>query len=148
MTTENQAVNKDALVGGLTLTDVARECYIIDTVVDAYGSGAVGPGTIPDPNAFDQAPQDRREIIIAGVRKVLDTPNLTPEQAHTHWLELMKAKGWTRGPKTDVGRKQHALLVPYNELSQADQIKSVFFIATVRGLMGGKTGGGSLRTER
>jgi hypothetical protein len=144
MTTENQAVN---LVGGLTLTDVARECYVIDTVVEAYGNaagGGIGPSTIPNPAAFDQAPTDRREIIIAGVRKVLDTPTLTPEQAHTHWLELMKAKGWTRAPRTDVGRKQHALLVPYNELAPADQIKSVFFIATVRGLMGGKT---ALRTE-
>ena len=149
MTTENQALN---LVGNLTVTDLARGCYTTDTAYDRAVAGRIGEGI--DPGAFDRAPQAQRDLIIANVRKVLETPTITPAQIHANWLELMKAQGWTRGATTNVDRKQHALLVPYTELTPADQIKSVLFIANVRGFMepvGGKdgkaVGQSGLRTE-
>jgi hypothetical protein len=146
MTTENRALN---LVGNLTIADVGRLCYNVDTV---YGNAiAGGIETTSQGTAWDRTTPERREMVLASVRKILDTPTITPAQLHDDWIDRMKAQGWTRGATTNVPRKQHALLVPYPELAPGDQVKARLFITIVNSLMPSPVGDaskpGGLRTE-
>lgn len=43
------------------------------------------------------------------------------EAAHDVWMEGKLRDGWAYSATTDKGRKLHACLIPYRELSEADK---------------------------
>jgi hypothetical protein len=128
--------NDPNLIGNLSVADVGRMCYAIDTALNPVDATVAAGGTAPAGlGLFDQLPTDRRDIILAGVNDVLTNPTITPEQLHSNWIARRKAQGWTRGGTTHVGRKEHARLVPYGELPIRDQVHARVFIAIVRSVM-------------
>jgi len=43
------------------------------------------------------------------------------EAAHEVWMDGKLRDGWVYAPQTDKPLKQHACLIPYRELSEADK---------------------------
>lgn len=53
------------------------------------------------------------------------------EAAHEVWMEGKIRDGWTFAPITDKVAKQHACLIPYSGLSEADKDSNVLVLACV-----------------
>jgi hypothetical protein len=75
-----------------------------------------------------------KESVRAGVRRVLMTPNILPEDMHEAWIKYRTAQGWTQGPVKNEKTKEHPNLVPYEELPDTEKSKDVIFIAIVESL--------------
>jgi hypothetical protein len=43
---------------------------------------------------------------------------------HEHWVEQLRSQGWTYGEQRAVNRKRHNLLVPWEQLSEADRSRN------------------------
>ena len=59
---------------------------------------------------------DQLESLIAGVKFMLDNPNITPEQSHSNWMKMKVSQGWVYGKVKDFEKKTHPNLIPYKEL--------------------------------
>ena len=65
----------------------------------------------------------------------IDTSGVTPPEqlhdligvlarsAHDQWVRQRRAEGWTHGPRPDDGRKEHPLLVPYDQLPEIERAR-------------------------
>lgn len=87
----------------------------------------------PSPE-WDDAPDYQRQQAIAGVRAVLDAPDLTAERSHELWCERMRAAGWTYGERKDPDAKTHPTLLEWSALPAEQQYKDRLFIGVVRAL--------------
>lgn len=76
---------------------------------------------------WEEASEDIKEGARGGILKVLANPNITPEDLHNDWAQNKLADGWVYGPEKDESRKTHPNLVPYEDLSQIDQLKDQTF---------------------
>lgn len=65
---------------------------------------------------WGDAPGWQRASAIAGVRAILASPWLSPEESHANWMRTKAADGWEYGPVKDVEEKAHPCMVPYGEL--------------------------------
>lgn len=79
--------------------------------------------------------EHQREVVIKGVVAVMENPDMTPQQCHEQWVRDKLEAGWTWGEVKDEARKEHPLLVSYDELSSFDKLKDVVFSDTVKMLM-------------
>lgn len=68
----------------------------------------------------------------AGVKMLLENPDLTPEEIHAAWLEYKKSEGWICGPEKDAAAKTHPCLLPWGELPEVEQKKDYIFASVVR----------------
>lgn len=79
-----------------------------------------------------------RRSAVEGVRGVLN--GASAEESHEGWTRFKVEHGWTLGPVKDEEKKEHPLLVPYDELPEAQRLKDSLFGAIVR-VLGGKGSG-------
>lgn len=70
--------------------------------------------------------------LVSGVEGILN--GNTPRQSHEAWMQFKLEHGWVLGPLKDEEKKEHPLLVPYDELPAAQQIKDALFSAVVHAL--------------
>lgn len=75
---------------------------------------------------------ETRANAIDGVHGVL--AGNTPEQSHENWCQFKWENGWKLGPVKDETKKEHPLLVPYDELPESQQVKDHLFVAIVNTL--------------
>jgi hypothetical protein len=80
--------------------------------------------------------ESSRESLIAGIERVLERPDETPEENHQAWMEYRAAEGWVYGPFKDEARKTHPCMVPYDQLDRLDKSKDAIFLAVVRTFFG------------
>lgn len=81
---------------------------------------------------WDEAPVILKDSIRQGVRDiVLDPHNYTPERSHNRWMSYKLREGWRYGPVKDVEAKTHPNLLPYEELSEEEQLKDMLFGSVV-----------------
>jgi len=92
---------------------------------------SLGDNSIP---AWDDAPEQQRNSIIAGVEMHLANPDATPEQSHESWLAQKLADGWIYGEVKDPELKQHPCVLPYDELPPEQKAKDYLFRAVVHAL--------------
>lgn len=59
------------------------------------------------------------------------TTELSPEESHAAWTKFKFDHGWTLGPVKDQAKKEHPLLLPYDQLPVSQQIKDHLFVAIV-----------------
>ena len=112
---------------------IARVCHEANRALQI----AQDDPTIPVAPTWDECGDEMRESARAGVLGVLE--GNTPEQSHDQWVRFKVTHGWTLGPVKDEEKKQHPLLVPYDELPESQRIKDELFVAIVRALTGTST---------
>lgn len=88
--------------------------------------------TIPVSDRWLHIGAEAQSSLREGVRGVLG--GNTPEQSHQSWTDFKVENGWTLGPVKDEDKKEHPLLVPYDELPESQQVKDALFVAIVNAL--------------
>lgn len=88
--------------------------------------------TIPVSVSWDELDQETKDSAIDGILTVLN--GATPEESHENWVQFKISHGWTLGPVKDEQKKEHPLLVPYDELPESQKIKDDLFVAIVNAL--------------
>lgn len=83
-------------------------------------------------DGWDQIPEAERTGKITGVQKLLETPEMTPEQMHEAWLASKTEAGWTFADTLNAKKKQHPCMRPFAELAPEQRIKDSIFCATVK----------------
>ena len=112
-------MNRDA-----KLTVVARAVH---EAIRAYQS-AMGDAEIPPWEASGWMQRSTREA----VEFALSDP--TPGAQHDAWAESKRRDGWRYGPIADDARKTHPSVVPFQQLSKAEQRKDALVIAIVQAM--------------
>lgn len=80
---------------------------------------------------WDEAPEDMKESVRAGVNKHLNNPGMTAEESHNAWVAFKKSQGWKWGPEKDNTAKTHPCLVPFCDLNIAQRFKDYLFASVV-----------------
>jgi hypothetical protein len=91
---------------------------------------AVNNLLIPPPWA--ELSEEIQTSIRAGVVTVMLNPELTPQELHGNWANWRRERGWNYGPVKDEALKTHPNMVPWVDLPDAEQVKDVNFMQTVR----------------
>ena len=114
---------------------IARTAHEVNR---AYCLGLGDDSHVP----WDDTPQWKKEIVIAGVKAVMDgaaTNKLggavDPRVQHEHWMEHMAREGWMYGPVKDRVARTHPCMVPYSELPPEHRAKDKLFSAVVEGML-------------
>lgn len=81
-----------------------------------------------------EAPEWQRASAFEGVRKIALGEITRPEQSHESWMAHKLADGWTWGPTKDPAKKEHDLLVPYDQLPPLQREKDALFFAIASAL--------------
>lgn len=85
---------------------------------------------------WEDAPDWQKESCIAGVKAIVDNPEITPAEQHKIWMRHKVAEGWKFGSLKDVEKKEHPYLVEYYKLLPEQRAKDAIFGAVVRGILG------------
>lgn len=88
--------------------------------------------TIPISGTWEHLDAETRQSAIDGVEFALK--GATPEESHENWCRFKREHGWTIGPVKDEAKKEHPLLVPYEQLPESQKIKDSLFTSIVRAL--------------
>lgn len=87
-------------------------------------------GDLSQPS-WDDAPEWQRYSAVLGVKNIEDHPLTTPVDSHESWLKQKVEDGWVFGTVKDPAAKTHPCMVPYEELTTAQQAKDRLFITAV-----------------
>lgn len=85
--------------------------------------------TIPVSVGWDELDDETKDSAIDGVIGVLE--GNTPEESHDNWTKFKIENGWTYGPVKDEVKKEHPLLIPYEDLPESQKIKDDLFVNIV-----------------
>lgn len=94
---------------------------------------ALGDASQP---TWADAPEWQRESIRKGVLLHIANPDASPGASHASWLQEKLDTGWEFGPVKNPDIKQHPCIVPFEQLSQAQQGKDYIFRAVVHVMAG------------
>jgi pyruvate-formate lyase len=81
---------------------------------------------------WNECPEWQKHAAIANVKFVLETDNVTDEMLHDFWMKDKLEHGWKLGDVKDTELKIHPCLVPFEEISEYQQMKDRLFINTVQ----------------
>lgn len=85
--------------------------------------------------AWSAAPAWMKQPVRSGVRVVLESWRVTPEQLHERWVAHKQRDGWKFGPVKDADKKTHPCMVGYDELPDEQRVKDSIFGAVVRSVL-------------
>lgn len=68
---------------------------------------------------YKPEPIDTQDVVVS--KDILDLAEKLAENTHEVWAVGKLADGWKYGDKLDKENKTHPLLVPYDQLSEADK---------------------------
>lgn len=66
-----------------------------------------------------------------GTIRVLEG-NTSVGDTHQEWMNDKLRDGWKFGPLKNPSKKEHPMLIPFNQLPLSEQAKDLLFIATVQ----------------
>lgn len=89
---------------------------------------------------WDDAAQELRDSVTAGVIAINENPDISPEELHERWFNLKAEEGWTHGVKKDEVAKTHPCFLPYDALTDEQRFKDTLFGAVVRAVLFGVSG--------
>jgi len=106
------------------LTLVAR---VVHETIRAY-QAALGEAVSPPWEESGWMQASSREAVEFAMK------NPTPGAQHEAWVQSKQRGGWTYGAVKDESKKTHPSLVPFDQLSEAEQKKDALVIAVVQAL--------------
>lgn len=109
----------------MTAEAIAHVCHEANRAVQIEQADP----TIPVSPLWEDLDQETRESAIDGVQNVL--AGASPRESHENWMQFKLDRGWKLGPVKDEEKKEHPLLVPYDELPDEQRMKDALFIAIV-----------------
>lgn len=112
---------------GVNVLDIERAAKQAHEAIRAYCI-SIGDNSQLE---WDKAPAWLQGSAIAGVRFILEHPNVKPGQQHEAWMKHKQQEGWVYGSVKDETRKTHPCLVPYEQLPEAQRRKDAIFIDAV-----------------
>lgn len=112
----------------ITKEDVARVAHTVNRAYcQAWGDNSQLP--------WDLLPEQIRKSVMSGVRMCAENPHASPQEFHEAWMLYKLQEGWTFGVVKDAQKKEHPLLVPFDQLSKEQQAKDFIFLAVVSALI-------------
>jgi hypothetical protein len=126
----------------MTVEGIAQVCHAANRALQQLQ----GDPTIPVSPKWDKLDDETKASAVEGVRNIITGKVQTPEQSHVEWCNFKRAHGWVLGPVKDEAKKEHPLLIPYEQLPEDQRVKDSLFFAVVRAL-GGNINIGSLINE-
>lgn len=108
--------------------EIARVCHEANRAVQTIQASPLIAISPP----WDELDFETRQSAISGVVNALK--GATPEESHENWCRFKREHGWVRGPVKDLERREHPLLVPYDELPESQKLKDKLFLAVVEAL--------------
>jgi len=106
-------------------------CAVAAHRVNAAFCAALGDHSQPDWEDLDAG---RKDVTRAGVKQVLDKPEIGPAQLHLSWCQSLRKKGWRYGRVKDADAKTHPCLVDYEDLPRHQRLKDQLFRIAVLGV--------------
>ena len=91
-------------------------------------AAAVNAPVIPEPWP-DREPAFREQFAQVIAMMCSDERKSSPEELHDDWVKAYEAMGWKYGPVRDREAKTHPDMVPFDQLTYAEQIKDAVFVA-------------------
>lgn len=110
--------------------DIASVCHEANRALQVIQADP----TIPVSAHWDDLDEQTRESAASGVAGI--KAGNTPEESHEGWCKFKVEHGWVHGPVKDEVKQTHPLLVPYDQLPAAQQMKDHLFSAIVHALSG------------
>jgi len=108
----------------MKIEDVAKVCHEANRALcESFGDFSQKP--------WEDSPDWQKESAVAGIRALIEKPDMTPSELHDKWCLHKISQGWTFGPIKDAERKTHPCLVSYGELPKNEQAKDKIFRAIV-----------------
>jgi hypothetical protein len=108
--------------------DIARVCHEANRALQQIQADP----TIPVSPEWSDLDEETQHSAFDGVHFMLD--GHTPRESHENWCRFKVLHGWVVGPVKDEARKEHPLLVDYDELPESQKIKDALFGAIVGAL--------------
>jgi hypothetical protein len=100
--------------------DIAKVAY------NAQRKYCISVGITSEPEWKDLG-DVRTSSICNGVRTIVENPELSDEQLHENWMLNRYHEGWKYGEAKDEEKKEHPMLVPYNDLPETEKRKKTIF---------------------
>lgn len=115
----------------VTVLEAARTAHNVNKVICEF---------FEDNSQVDwyDAPQEIKDIAMAGVQAILDNPEITSEDLHNKWMGFKKSQGYVFGEVKDDVQKTHPCMVAYKDLPKEQQLKDKVFRTVVLSLVGDK----------
>lgn len=108
--------------------EIARVCHEANRAVQIIQNDP----TIPVNAHWDELGTEMQASVIDGVHGILAGND--PKASHENWMKFKMARGWKWGPYKNEIKKEHPLLIPYDQLPDAAKKKDQLFEAIVRTL--------------
>ena len=84
---------------------------------------------------WEDSPEWVKISILNGIDKVIENPDILPEDIHKQWMKHKQENGWKFGNTIDEELKTHPCLVEYDLLPIEQRSKDEFFNTIVKNLM-------------
>ena len=107
---------------------IARVCHEANRALQA----AQADPTIAVAAAWDDCGAEMQASAVDGVRAVMGGAD--SRASHENWVRFKTDHGWTYGLLKDETRKEHPLLISYEELPESQRVKDDLFGAIVQAL--------------
>jgi hypothetical protein len=109
----------------LRAEEIARMCH---ETIRAY-TRALGDTSYLH---WEDTPQWQKDTTINGVLFHLRNPDAGPADSHENWMKQKFTEGWKHGPVKDPEKKEHPLLVAYEDLPLQQRMKDHLIVAIVK----------------
>ncbi len=113
----------------MKVIEIARVAYEVNA---AYCRSLDDESLVP----WEEAESWQKSSVMNGIFFLMAHPDATPRSSHEHWLIEKEADGWSFGGVKDFKNKEHPGMLPFEDLSPAEQAKDYIFLQLVRSLRG------------
>lgn len=117
-----------------------KNVYIAIVAVSVIGSFRTSIGDESAISEFDLLTQPQKENLLEGIDMLVADSDAGPDARHAALVAKLAEDGWVYGDALDEASKTHPLLLPFEELPEAERVKEYLLHAVVRSMSTGELG--------